>query len=362
MTSEIEPVGGEIRPVEWDGGVVRLIDQRLLPSELRHVECRTAAETVTAIKSMVVRGAPAIGIAGAFGLAADAANARAATPVTLMRRVESSAIKLREARPTAINLAWAVDRCIDAARLAATDVSADRAGADEIRDQLLFEAEAIADEEENAAIALGSHGAGLLPLSGNVLTHCNAGALAVGAYGTALGVIRAASEDGSRIHVWVDETRPLLQGARLTAWELAQLQIPATLIVDSAAPWLMARGEVDVVIVGADRIAGNGDTANKIGTYGLAIAARHHKIPFYVAAPTSTVDLSMADGSEIFIEERDPDEVTTFAGARVAPVGVTVSNPAFDVTPARLITAIITEAGIASAPYRQALTRMVSAA
>lgn len=347
----------EIRPVEFEDGVLRLLDQRLLPGEIVWVECRSAAETIRAIKDMVVRGAPAIGIAGAYGLAADAINARAASTATLMKRVETSAAKLRAARPTAVNLAWAVDRVLAAARGAGEAGGEGREGADEIRDELAYEAEAIAEEEENACVAIGSHGADLLAGVENVLTHCNAGALATGAYGTALGVIRGAFETGETLHVWVDETRPLLQGARLTAWELRQLGIPATVIVDSAAGSVMARGEIDAVVVGADRIAANGDTANKIGTYSLAVLAKHHKIPFYVAAPSSTVDLSVADGAAIPIEERDPDEVAVIADRRFAPEKAKVANPAFDVTPARLITAIVTENGVARAPYARSLAK-----
>ncbi|RIK09420.1 MAG: S-methyl-5-thioribose-1-phosphate isomerase [Acidobacteria bacterium] len=347
----------EIRPVEFEDGVLRLLDQRGLPGEIVWVECRSATETIRAIKDMVVRGAPAIGIAGAYGLAADAANARAASASTMMKRVETSAAKLRDARPTAVNLAWAVDRALAAARGAADAGGEGRDGADDIRDELAYEAEAIAEEEENACIAIGAHGADLLAGAENVLTHCNAGALATGAYGTALGVIRGAFDAGESLHVWVDETRPLLQGARLTAWELRQLGIPATIIVDSAAGSFMASGQVDAVVVGADRIAANGDTANKIGTYSLAVLAKHHKIPFYVAAPSSTVDLSIPDGAAVPIEERNPDEVAVIGDRRFAHEKAEVSNPAFDVTPARLITAIVTENGIARAPYARSLSK-----
>lgn len=338
----------EIRPVELADGVLRLIDQRQLPGRLEYVECKNAPEVVTAIKSMVVRGAPAIGIAGAMGVAAHAASARAATPTTLMKQIESAARRIRDARPTAINLAWAVDRVAEAARAAA----ADGATADEIRDVATIESEEIAYEEESACEAIGAFGDELLPSSGNVLTHCNTGALATGAYGSALGLIRGATESGCALHVWIDETRPALQGARLTAWELGELKIPSTLIVDSAAGWLMARGEVDAVVVGADRIAANGDVANKIGTYSLAVLAKANRIPFYVAAPLSTLDLNLRDGGAIPLEDRDRSEVASISGQEIVPHGVAILNPAFDVTPARLITAIVTESGIAHPPYK----------
>lgn len=346
----------EVRPVEFQDGVLRLLDQRALPDELVWIECKNVTDAVRAIKTMVVRGAPALGIAGAYAIAADTANSRIASPATLMKRIEASASRLRASRPTAVNLGWAIDRVLAAARAVAADVSPGREGVEAIRSEIIYEADAIAEEEENACIAIGAYGVELLEGAANVLTHCNAGALATGSYGTALGVIRAASEI-FRFHVWIDETRPLFQGARLTAWELTQLKIPSTIIVDSGAGALMASGQVDAVVVGADRIASNGDVANKIGTYSLAVLAKHHKVPFYVAAPTSTIDASIADGSAIPIEERAADEIATVGGQRVVPEKAKIFNPAFDITPARLITAIITEEGVARPPYARSLSR-----
>jgi methylthioribose-1-phosphate isomerase len=315
---------------------VRLIDQRALPSRLRFLSCATAEEVGHAIRTLAVRGAPAIGATGAFGVALAARGAP--RPAT----VRSAARKLAATRPTAVNLAWGVSLALEAWE----DGGADGA---------LKAAEAIAAADVEANRALGAAGAELVPAAARVLTHCNTGSLATVGYGTALGVVRAAAEDGKRPHVWVDETRPVLQGARLTAWELERLGIAHALLVDGAAGALMAAGEVDLVVVGADRIAANGDVANKIGTYALAVLARHHKVPFYVAAPTSTVDLDTPSGAEIPVEERPADEVLRVAGVAVAPPRTPVANPAFDVTPARLVTAIITEHGIARPPYRRAL-------
>ena len=289
-----------------------------------------------AITSLAVRGAPALGAAGAYGVAS------AARTLTRRSAVRAAAERLRAARPTAVNLAWGVDRA-----LAAYDAG----GAD----AALAEANRIAADDVAANRALGALGAALLPDRARVLTHCNAGGLACVGYGTALGVIRAASEAGKAPSVWVDETRPVLQGARLTTWELGRLGIPHTLVADTMAASLMARGEVDAVVVGADRIAANGDVANKVGTYPLAVLAAHHQVPLIVAAPWSTIDLATPSGAAIPIEERAADEVTTVAGHRIAPTGVEVLNPAFDVTPGRLVHAIVTERGVARRPYRRTL-------
>ena len=303
---------------------------------MRFLECSTVDDLVDAIATLAVRGAPALGAAGAFGVALAAHTLRT------KRQVRAAAARISAARPTAVNLAWGVTRA-----LAAYDEHG-AGGA-------LREAELIAAEDVARNRAIGANGLSLVPVEGSVLTHCNAGALACVGYGTAIGVIRAAAEAGRAPRVLVDETRPVLQGARLTAWELDRLGIDAAVVPDSAAGALMARGEVDVVVVGADRIAANGDVANKIGTYAVAVLARHHGIPFYVAAPTSTIDLETASGGDIPIEERDPDEVLMAGGRRVAPPGVGARNPAFDVTPARLVTAIVTEVGVARPPYRRSL-------
>jgi methylthioribose-1-phosphate isomerase len=322
--------------IEWRRGRVRLIDQRALPGELRFVECATVDELCDAITSMAVRGAPALGAAGAFGVAlaagtiGDAAGVRAA------------ARRLARARPTAVNLAWGVAQTMGAW---------ERGGAD----AALAEAERIAAADVAANRALGELGAALVPEGGRVLTHCNTGSLATVGYGTALGVVRAAHEAGKRPHVWAGETRPVLQGARLTAWELDRLDIPVTVVADVMAGSLLASGDVDVVVVGADRIAANGDVANKIGTYPLAVLAREHEVPFIVAAPTSTIDLETPSGSAIPVEERPSDEVVVIAGERIAPMGVGAANRAFDITPARLVTAIVTEHGVLRPPYEETL-------
>lgn len=326
--------------IEWRRGRVRLVDQRELPGRLRFLECATVDELCDAISTLAVRGAPALGAAGAFGVALAARSGAGA------RGVRAAARRLVATRPTAVNLAWGVEQALAAF---------ERDGAE----GALAEAQRLADDDVTRNRALGAHGAALVPPGGRVLTHCNAGHLATVGYGTALGVVRAAHEGGRAPRVWVDETRPVLQGARLTAWELDRLGIPATLVADVAAGSLMARGEVDLVVVGADRVAANGDVANKVGTYPLAVLAKHHGVPFYVAAPVSTIDLDTPDGASIVVEERDPGEVTAIAGLPVAPEGFPAHNPAFDVTPARLVTAIVTEVGIVRSPYRRALRRVV---
>jgi methylthioribose-1-phosphate isomerase len=321
-----------VESLRWKGDRLELLDQRRLPEEIAYVTCHTAAEVATAIRDMVVRGAPAIGCAAAFGMALDA-----------KRNADLAAahLHLAASRPTAVNLFWALER---------------------MQGALDPEAEALAIFAEDLAAnrAMGAFGAALVPDGARIMTHCNAGALATAGHGTALGVIRSARDAGKRVSVIANETRPYLQGARLTAWEMLQEDIPVTLITDNMAGHFISRGEVDLVIVGADRIAANGDTANKIGTYTLAVLARRHGLPFYVAAPVSTFDRAIPDGSHIPIEERPPEEVTGYRGARWAPTGVRVSNPAFDVTPAELITAIITERGVLSPPDRDNIGRMLA--
>jgi len=304
--------------IEWNDGAVRLIDQRRLPEELAFLDCRTVEELCEAIRTLAVRGAPALGAAGAMGVALASATGEP---------LEEAGRRLKGTRPTAVNLAWGVDLALAA-------------------DDPATEAARIATEDVDRNRRLGVHGAELLADDARVLTHCNTGSLACVGYGTALGVIRAAHEAGRRPSVWVDETRPVLQGSRLTAWELQQLGIPHTLVADAMAGTLMSSGEVDAVIVGADRIAANGDVANKIGTYGLAVLARHHGIPFYVAAPVSTFDPETPNGDAIPVERRDGEEVAVIGGRRLAPAGVNVENRAFDVTPAELVTAYVTEEGV----------------
>jgi methylthioribose-1-phosphate isomerase len=312
-----------VEPIRWRDGSLELLDQRKLPREVVYVTCRTPHEVAVAIRDMVVRGAPAIGVAAAFGMA-------------MAKDLEAASAELRASRPTAVNLAWAVDRMSRA-------------------NGSVAEAEAILREDVEANRRIGRFGADLIGAKATLLTHCNAGALATAGYGTALGVVRAAVEQGKKIAVFADETRPYLQGARLTAWELQQDGIDVTLITDNMSGHFFQQGKFDAVVVGADRIAANGDTANKIGTYTVAVLANAHGVPFYIAAPLSTVDLATHDGSAIPIEERNATEVTEIAGTRIAPEGVAVRHPAFDVTPARLITAIITDRGVARAPYEESL-------
>ena len=339
--------------IDWTlSGAIRLIDQTRLPLEEVYVECETVDEVVRAIRTMQVRGAPAIGIAAAMGLAMAARTIQAPTFQAFLAALEGMGSQLARTRPTAVNLAWAVRRILQTAQ-ALRDVPLR-----DIPGRLVEKATAMRDEDIRINRAIGKSGQELVPNPARILTHCNAGGLATAGYGTAVGVIRAAVEAGKRVKVWVDETRPLLQGARLTAWELSRAGIPATLITDSMAGHFMYRGDVDFVVVGADRIARNGDTANKIGTYGVAVLARAHGIPFYVAAPISTLDLSLNSGAEIPIEERAPEEVTEIGGRRLAPSGFRAANPAFDVTPAGYIDGIITERGVARAPYEESLPRL----
>ena len=340
------PLDARPGAVTWQDGQVRLLDQRRLPAETAFVETDDPAVVAEAIRSMQVRGAPAIGIAAAYGLAAAALHTDGALDDT-RRGVAEAAALLRNARPTAVNLGWAIDRTLRAA--------AGAASRDALREALLAEARAIHAEDLAANRCLGALGAPLLPATGGVLTHCNAGALATGGYGTALGILRAARDRGARHEIYVCETRPLLQGARLTAWELLADGFPVTLLPDSAAGALLASGAVGGIVVGADRIAANGDVANKVGTYPLAVLAQRHDVPFIVAAPWSSVDLATPSGADIPIEQRDAAEVTHLGGQRTAPDGVQVLNPAFDVTPHGLIRQIVTERGVHTAPFGAAL-------
>jgi methylthioribose-1-phosphate isomerase len=346
------------RTVERTPSGVRLIDQRKLPHETVYLTCRTPEETAEAIRLMVVRGAPAIGVTAAFGMALAASTSLALDADALDRRIAEARALLAASRPTAVNLFWALERMADTARR----LRAEGCGSAELAAALEREAQAIHDEDLESCRAIGRHGATLVPERATVLTHCNAGGLATAGYGTALGVIRGAIELGKSVRVLADETRPFLQGARLTAWELMADGIETVLITDGSAGSLMRRGQVDLVVVGADRIAGNGDVANKIGTYSVAVLAKENGVPFYVAAPISTVDLDCPDGDRIPIEEREPAEVTEMFGKRIAPDGVGVWNPAFDVTPARYVTAIVTERGIARAPYEASLAALASRA
>jgi methylthioribose-1-phosphate isomerase len=341
-----------IRTIFWEHNTVVMIDQNALPREERYLRCRRYEEVVSAIVNLTVRGAPAIGVAAAMGIALGMLTASSSSHENLKSAFQEICAQFARTRPTARNLFWAIDRM--------KKRFDDLLSSSPARVVQALTEEAIRMCEEDIAInkRMGMQGRTLFQDGDNVLTHCNAGALATAGYGTALGVIRAACEEGKKIHVYVDETRPVLQGARLTIWELMKENIPATLITDNMAGFLMKQGRIHKVIVGADRIAANGDAANKIGTYSLAVLAKEHNIPFYVAAPFSTIDMSIRQGDEIPIEERSAEEVTTFRGVRVAPEGIAVYNPAFDVTPHRYITAIITEAGVAAPPYQESLRRL----
>ncbi len=337
----------------FDGDALHLLDQRALPSEVRYEVCRSADETARAIKSLVVRGAPAIGVAAAFGVALGAKRAlEAGTP--LDEALQAAHRILAGSRPTAVNLFWALEQMRRARSLV------QGAPHPVVLAALIAEARRILSDDVAACRAMGEFGAALFPDHARVLTHCNAGALATAGYGTALGVIRSAHRLGKIDRVFADETRPVLQGARLTAWELMNDRIPTTLITDSMAGFFMARGEINCVVVGADRITANGDVINKIGTYTVAVLAREHKIPFLVAAPRSTFDLATPTGAGVTIEERDPNEVLTMGGIRTAPLGVDARNPAFDVTPAALVTAIVCETGVARSPFPQDLVRLAA--
>ncbi|NOZ06278.1 MAG: S-methyl-5-thioribose-1-phosphate isomerase [Chloroflexi bacterium] len=343
-----------MRTISWDHGVVRMIDQRLLPHKLEVVGFTDYREVARAITEMYIRGAPAIGAAAGFGMALAAQNSRATTPAQLRADLTEAAGTLLAARPTAVNLRWGIERMLATAdRLLPQGVQTAQAG-------LIDEAQQIADEDVAINQRMGAHGATLIADGDTILHHCNTGGLATVDWGTALGVIRSAHEQGKKIHVLVDETRPRLQGAHLTTWELQQWGVPHTLIADNAAGYFMAAGKVNLVTVGADRVAANGDVVNKIGTYKLACVARDNDVPFYCVAPTSTVDLRTPSGNQIPIEERDPDEVLYVDGVRIAPEGVRAANPAFDVTPNRLVTAIVTEKGIVYPPFVENLAKVVN--
>jgi len=340
-----------VETIQWtDAGVV-MIDQTRLPIEESYVTCRTYEEVATAIRDMIIRGAPAIGVAAAMGVARGALDA-----TDLDGQFDTICETLAKTRPTAVNLFWAIDRMKGVyAGLRGQPIEV-------IRRRLVEEAKLVREEDIAINRAIGRHGAVLVPDGRTVLTHCNAGALATAGYGTALGVIRAAVEGGKHIDVFADETRPFLQGARLTVWELQQDHIPTTLITDNMAGHFMKAGRIGCVVVGADRIAANGDVANKVGTYSVAVLAKENNVPFYVAAPISTLDLTLASGDEIPIEQRAASEVTHVFGHAVAPAGTTVENPAFDVTPNRYVSAIITERGVARAPFEESLRALASAA
>jgi methylthioribose-1-phosphate isomerase len=345
-----------MRTVFWEDGKVKLIDQRLLPGEFLIAEFDTVDEVARSIKEMVVRGAPAIGATGGFGLALAAQQSKATDRDALLSDLRQAKVTLDNARPTAVNLSWAT------ARLLALAENTTQANVDQLRAALLAEAQALADEDVMINRRMGYHGAAVIPAGANVLHHCNTGALATVDFGTALGVVFACQEQGKPIHVWVDETRPRLQGARLTAWELMRAEVPMHLIADNAAGHLMRTGQVDVVIFGADRVAANGDAANKIGTYKLAVVAKENGIPVYCVAPTSTVDLNLAHGDLIPIEERSADEVRFVGEELIALADTPVYNPAFDVTPHRYLTGIVTEEGICYPPFVDSLHQAKAAA
>jgi methylthioribose-1-phosphate isomerase len=347
-----------IPTLAWTPEGVRFIDQTRLPLEESYVLATTYEQVAEVIVTMVVRGAPAIGVSAAYGVALGARQTRAKTADEFTPEFEKICARLAGTRPTAVNLFWAIDRM----KRLFINLRDSGATIQQVQDRLLAEAHAMYNEDIAACKAMGAHGGPLLPDSGGVLTHCNAGALATCGYGTALGVIRSAVELGKKIHVYADETRPFLQGARLTAWELMADNIPTTVICDNMAASLMKAGKIQAVVVGADRIAANGDAANKIGTYNVAILAKEHNLPFYVAAPWSTVDMATKTGDAIPIEERPHVEVTHHGGKQLTPNGVGICNPAFDVTPARYITGIITERGVLRAPYNESLKQMETAA
>jgi methylthioribose-1-phosphate isomerase len=341
-----------IQTLEWTDQGVRFIDQTKLPTEETYVTCRTHEQVADVIRTMVVRGAPAIGVAAAMGIALGVNNSKAETVGDLKRELDQICDNMGKTRPTAVNLFWAIHRMQEKfERIRIRPIA-------QIKQGLVEESKRMHAEDIAANQAMGRHGATLMPSEGGVLTHCNAGALATAGYGTALGVIRAAVEQGKKIHVYADETRPFLQGSRLTAWELMKDGIPTTVISDNMAGAMMKQGKIGAIVVGADRIAANGDVANKIGTYTVAVLAKENGIPFFVAAPISTVDLACPDGDKIPIEQRNPREVTHIGGKQMVPDGVSIENPAFDVTPARYVAAIITERGIARAPYLESLQKL----
>lgn len=340
------------RSIEWRDGAVRMLDQRRLPHETIYQDFTDYREVAAAIRDMVIRGAPAIGVAAAYGLALAANGSRSANSGEVCDELKVAADTLRAARPTAVNLFWAIDRvltCVAAAGLETQDA---------LRRAVLDEAHAIADEDVKTNIQIGLNALPLIPDKATIIHHCNTGSLATMDYGTALGIIRTAQEDGKQVDVLVCETRPRLQGGQLTAWELKQLGIPLRVIVDGASGYFMRTETVDLCVVGADRVAANGDTANKIGTYNLALAAWAHGVPFYVAAPTTTIDMSLPNGNLIAVEQRPAREITHVGDRQITPDDVSVANPAFDITPSKYITAIITERGIACPPYRKSLAAL----
>jgi methylthioribose-1-phosphate isomerase len=343
--------GPMLPTIDWTGDAVVMIDQRKLPASETYVTCRTAQDVAKAIKTMVIRGAPAIGVAAAMGLALGMRRSRASGTKQFTTEFQKLCELMAATRPTAVNLFWAIERM----KGAFAEEAQRGASVGEITERLVREAHVIHDEDVQSCKAMGAHGATLVPDTARILTHCNAGALATAGYGTALGVIRGAVEAGKSVTVLADETRPFLQGVRLTAWELIKDGIDTTVITDNMAGAIMRMGQIDMVVVGADRIAANGDTANKIGPYTVAVLAREHGIPFYVAAPWSTIDLATPDGSAIPIEERNAREVTHVGVTQVAPSGAKIRNPSFDVTPARYITGIITERGVYRAPFDESL-------
>jgi methylthioribose-1-phosphate isomerase len=344
-----------IQTLEWTEQGVRFIDQTKLPMEETYVVCKTHEQVAEVIRTMVVRGAPAIGVAAAMGIAIGVKNSKAESVGELKRELDQICEIIGKTRPTAVNLFWAIRRMQEKFERVRVRPLA------QIKQDLIEESKRMHAEDIAANQAMGRHGATLMPSEGGVLTHCNAGALATAGYGTALGVIRAAVDQGKKIHVYADETRPFLQGSRLTAWELMKDGIPTTVISDNMAGAMMRQGKIGAIVVGADRIAANGDVANKIGTYSVAVLAKENGIPFYVAAPISTVDMECADGGGIPIEQRNPKEVTHIGGKQMVPDGVSVENPAFDVTPAKYVNAIITERGIAREPYGESLRRLAGA-
>jgi methylthioribose-1-phosphate isomerase len=343
------------RTIWWEGGLVKLIDQTQLPHRVHVLACSRWEEVAEAIRTLKIRGAPAIGVAGAFALALAARSLPVRSREEFLEALGRISRQIQATRPTAVNLSWAIQRLLRLAQNFSGNFQ-------ELPSLLLEEAERIAREDVETNRAIARHGSALIRPGERILTYCNTGSLATVDYGTALGIIRAAHEQGKGVHVYVCETRPVLQGARLTAWEVLQYGIPATLITDNAAGFLMSRGQIDRVIVGADRIARNGDVANKIGTYTLAVLARFHAVPFILAAPLSSVDFEAPDGRAIPIEERPPEEVTHLAGQRIAPEGIQAANPAFDITPADLVTAIVTERGIATPPFEESLEELRSRA
>jgi methylthioribose-1-phosphate isomerase len=344
-----------IQTLEWTEDGVRFIDQTKLPTQEVYVTSRTYQQVADAIYTMIVRGAPAIGVAAAMGIALGLRDSKAENVSELKRDLDHVSDVIGRTRPTAVNLFWAIQRMKEKfERLRVRPIA-------QIKQEMVEEAKRMHAEDIAANQAMGRHGATLMPSEGGVLTHCNAGALATAGYGTALGVIRAAVEQGKKIHVFADETRPFLQGARLTAWELMKDGIATTVIADNMAGSMMRQGKIGAIVVGADRIAANGDVANKIGTYTVAVLAKENGIPFYVAAPISTIDLNCSDGSQIPIEQRNAKEVTHVAGMQIVPNGVSVENPAFDVTPSRYVTAIVTERGIARHPYEDSLQALAGA-